>query len=109
MTASETAMLNEPISQQQSGIVLVFSRYISNAAVDYYYSFHFVPKMILTAVSTASASFNMTTSKMEAISVKYLRISDTEIGGDAANNASGTANGVTYNNSMYALRYVIGV
>ena len=109
MTASETASLSEAVSQQQNGVVLVFSRYISNEAVDYYYSFHFVPKQILTVVATASATFTMATSKMEAISAKYLKISDTSIAGDAANNATGTGSGVTFNNGQFALRYVIGV
>lgn len=109
MTASESVTLSEAISQQQSGIVIVFSRYISSAAVDYYYSFHFVPKQILTVVSSAGVTFSMVTSKFEAISAKYLKIADTTITGDDANNASGTMNGVTYNNDRFALRYVIGV
>lgn len=109
MTANDTANLSEAVSRQQSGIVLVFSRYISNAAQDYYFSCHFFPKQILTVVSTASNTYMMATSKMEAISAKYVKITDTAITGDAANNASGTANGVTFNNGQFALRYVIGV
>jgi hypothetical protein len=51
----------------------------------------------------------MATSKFEAVSAKYLKISDTSIAGDAANNATGTGSGVTFNNGQFALRYVIGV
>ena len=109
MTDNETITLSEAVSQQQSGIVLVFSRYISNAAVDYYYSCHFFPKQILTVVSSAGVTYMMTTSKMEAVSAKYLKISDTSITGAAENDDSGTANGVTFNNDRFALRYVIGV
>jgi hypothetical protein len=109
MTDSETITLSEPVSQQQSGIVLVFSRYVSGTAADYYYSCHFFPKQILTAVSSAGTCFVMTTSKMEAISAKYLKIADTTITGAAENDDSGTMNGVTFNNDRYALRYVIGV
>jgi hypothetical protein len=109
MTGSDSITLNEAVSQQQSGIVLVFSRYISNTAQDYYYSCHFFPKQILTVVSSASATYLMSTSKLEAISAKYVKIADTAITGDAANNATGTASGVTFNNGQFALRFVIGV
>lgn len=108
MTATETATLSEAVSQQQSGIVLVFTRYDS-AATDYYFSCHFFPKQILTVTSPAGSVFTMATSKMEYISAKYIKITDTTLTGDAANNANGTTSGVTYDNDRFALRYVIGV
>ena len=41
---------------------------------------------------------------------KYLYIHNTKIVGNDVNNASGTGNcGITYNNSAFVLRYVIGV
>lgn len=109
MTASDTVTLSEAVSQQQSGIVLVFTRYDSNAVTDYYFSCHFFPKQILTVTSPAGSVFTMATSKMEYISAKYIKITDTTLTGDAANNANGTASGVTYDNDRFALRYVIGV
>ena len=115
MVATDSLTFSEQLSQQQSGIVLVFSRYISNTAQDYSYSCHFVPKQLVSLASTnggqtvAGTMFLMTTSKFEVITAKYLRISNTGITGDAANNAAGTSNGVTYQNDQYALRYVIGV
>jgi hypothetical protein len=109
MTDTETITLSEAVSQQQGGIVLVFTRYVSGSAVDYYFSCHFFPKQILTAVSSAGTTFTMTTNKMEAISAEYLKIADTTITGAAENDDSGTMNGVTFNNSQFALRYVIGV
>ena len=114
LTASQTVTFSEPLSQQQSGVVLVFSRYISNAAVDYFYYCHFIPKQLIpTAIgagqTAAGIVVTMNTNKFEAISSKYLRFTDTGIVGDDANSASGTSNGVTYNNGLFALRYVIGV
>lgn len=114
LTSGQPVTLSELISAQQSGIVLVFSRYISGAAVDYYYSCHFVPKQLVTAAlnagqTSAGASFLMATGKFEYIAAKYLYIKDDIIGGNDSNSTSGTANGVTYSNGMYALRYVIGV
>lgn len=114
LTASQTVTFSEKVSAQQNGIVLVFSRYITNAAVDYFYSCHFVPKLLITAatnagMTSAAVTLIMATNKFEAISGKYLRITDSGITGDDANSATGTSNGVTYNNDRFALRYVIGV
>ena len=114
LTASQSVTFSEKVSAQQNGIVLVFSRYISSAAVDYFYSCHFVPKMLITAATNAGqtatgVTVTMATNKFEAISGKYLRITDSGITGDDANSATGTSNGITYNNSQFALRYVIGV
>ena len=114
LNASQTVTFSEKMSEQQHGVVLIFSRYISSAAVDYYYSCHFIPKMLITAATAASqtaagVTVTMATSQFEAISAKYLRVTDTGITGDAANIATGTQNGVTYNNDRFALRYVIGV
>ena len=114
LTAAQTVTFSEPISQQKNGIVLVFTRYVSGAAVDYYYSCHFVPKQVITSAlgagqTAAGVTFVMATHKFEAVSAKYLRIVDTKITGDDGNSASGTSNGITYNNDRFALRYVIGV
>ena len=114
LTASQTVTFSEPISQQQSGIVVVFSRYASSTAQDYYYNCHFVPKQVITAAisagqSAAGVNILNATHKFEYVSAKYLRITDTGITGDEANNGTGTSNGITYNNGSFALRYVIGV
>ena len=114
LTASQTVTFSEPISLQENGIVLVFTRYVSNAAVNYYYSCHYLPKQVVSGAiglgqTAAGVTLIMATNKFEYISGKYLRVTDTKITGDDNNSASGTTNGVTYNNAMFALRYVIGV
>lgn len=109
MISTDRLTFAEPLSQQQSGIVLVFSRYISGAAQDYYYSCHFVPKQLIAVTPTSTVTFIMATSKFEAIAGKYLSITDTQITGNDWNDDTGTANGVTFANNSFALRYVIGV
>ena len=114
LTASQTVTFSEPISLQENGIVLVFTRYVSNAAVNYNYSCHYVPKQVVSGAlslgqTAAGVTLIMATNKFEYISGKYLRITDTKITGDDANSASGVSNGVTFNNDRFALRYVIGV
>ena len=114
LNASQSITFSEKLNEQQTGVVLVFSRYIGTSAVDYFYSCHFVPKMLITAATNAGqtaagVTVMMATHQFEAISAKYLRITDTGITGDAGNIATGTLNGITYNNDRFALRYVIGV
>lgn len=113
LTSGQTITFNESMAQQQSGVVLIFSRYTSTAQ-DYYYSCHFIPKLLVTTAisagqTAAGVAVSMATSEFDYIAAKYLRMTPTGITGDATNNASGTKNGITYNNGGFALRYVIGV
>ena len=114
MLATQTATFSEPLSQQQNGIVLVFSRYANTTAQDYQYSCHFIPKQLVTAAlaagqTAAGVALTMATSKYEYVAGKYIRVTDTGVTGDATNNATGTSNGITFNNMSFALRYIIGV
>ena len=114
MLASQTATFSEPLSQQQSGIVLIFSRYANSTAQDYQYSCHFIPKQLVTAAlaagqTAAGVALTMATSKYEYIAGKYIRVTETGVSGDETNNAAGTSNGIAYNNQSFALRYIIGV
>lgn len=113
LTAAQSLTFSEKLSQQQHGVVLVFSRYASSGVQNYAYSCHFIPKMIFTAMSNTSANMNliMGTAGFEYVAGKSLTITDTGITGADSNSASGTSSlsGITYNNGMFALRYVIGV
>lgn len=113
LTAAQSLTFSEKLSQQQHGVVLVFSRYASSGVQNYAYSCHFIPKMIFTAMSNTSANMNliMGTAGFEYVAGKSLTITDTGITGSDTNNATGTStlSGITYNNGMFALRYVIGV
>lgn len=116
MSDSDTIPLSEAISAQQSGIVVVFSPYNSSTgvALTYGFSCHFIPKQLLTAVvpsinDVLGVVLTMSEGKFASTATKFLRITDTTINGSADNTASGTANGITYNNNRHALRFVIGV
>lgn len=114
LTAGQTVTFSEPMSQQQSGVVLIFSRYTSGSARDYYYSCHFIPKQLVAAATAAGqtaagVAATMATSQFDYIAGKFLRVTETGVTGDETNDASGTTNGITYNNGGFALRYVIGV
>lgn len=116
MNGDQTVNLNEPISSQPHGIVLVFSRYTpgttgTNGTIhDHNFSYHFVPKGMISMLHNGGSVFAMNTTLQELYATKYLYFTDTTIKGNDQNSQSGTgANGIKYSNNMYILRYVIGV
>lgn len=119
MLGTHTIPLNEKISDQLSGIVLVFSAYSAGAAQDYFFHSFFVPKEIVRLKTGNGHSFTMFSNGFAALATKYLYINDATITGHADNGAAGnaagsiiagsTTGGIVYNNNSYVLRYVIGV
>lgn len=113
MTDAQTIQLNEKISEQSNGIVLVFSRFspTSNppAALNHNFSYHFIPGIIVSSTGGYGSTFMLAHSCFNTVATKYLYITDTTIKGHADNTASGSQSGITYNNSNFVLRYVVGV
>jgi uncharacterized repeat protein (TIGR02543 family) len=108
MTAGHTANLTEAVRLQKHGIVLVFSYYNSADDTNFNWQCFYVPKT-LVALSTSGHTFSLCRGKYAAVGTKYLYIYDTYIKGHDDNNLSGTANGITYANNKFVLRYVFGV
>lgn len=108
MTAGHTIPLSENVSEQPNGIVLVFS-YYSGGAQDYYFQSSFIPKALVAAQGGSGHTIILAGTNFNPIGTKYLYISDDVITGNDNNNATGTSNGITYNNAAFVLRYVIGV
>lgn len=109
MTAGHKAELSEPILSQPHGIVLVFSRFESGAAQENNYFHFFIPKAFVSEKNGYGHTFIMAANRFAVIATKYLYINNERITGHADNNATGTANGITYNNASFVMRYVIGV
>jgi len=109
MNANQTVNLSENVSAQPKGICLVFSTYASGAAVDANFTEFFIPKAIVAQKPGGGHSFFMTKSLFDAVATKYLYINDGSIAGHANNTLTGSANGITYANNAFVLRYVIGV
>ena len=108
MLNNQTAQLSKPLSEQANGIVLIFSKY-DGAALDSDWHSFFIPKKVTQLNNGGAHNFIMAASNFSAISIKILYLYENYIKGDAANEASGNNNGITYNNGSYVLRYVIGV
>lgn len=109
MNGNQTITLSDLVSNQASGIVLVFSTYASGAPIDANFTEFFIPKEMVAQKPGGGHSFIMAKSLFDAIATKYLYINDGSIAGHADNTATGSANGITYANNAYVLRYVIGV
>lgn len=109
MTSGHSVVLAEKVSEQVTGICLVFSRITNGTAENSNFNSFFVSKYLVEAMPGMGSCFYMSAVNFSYICSKYLYISDDRITGNDLNSASGTNNGVTYNNGAYALRYVIGV
>lgn len=112
MVANDTITLAEPIKDQATGVMLVFSA----SSGDVSWNTFFVPKAMIDYYNGGGQSFLMVNNAgLATVGAKYLYITDTSITGHASNNASvvGTgsvpASSIINNNSYYVLRYVFGV
>lgn len=112
MSQEQTITLSQAVSKQPHGIVLVFCDYYGGELSRHWNSI-FVDKYTIAAHDNAGHSFILSginnTTPFSPMGMKYLYISDTVIRGSDANEHSSTANGITYDNYRFVLRYVIGV
>ena len=109
MTASHVANLSQNVSAQVNGIVLVLSAYSNGQAQNYQWVTHYVPKWVVSAHSGAGVCVQCSTVGFSKVGCKYLYVYDGRITGNADNNSTGTASGITYDNHYWVLRAVIGV
>lgn len=98
MNETQTINLSQKISDQKTGISLVFSFYESNTAQNWGWEHFFVSKEFLNQFNGAGNQFSMF---WNSWSHKYLYIYDDHITGSNNNDVSP--------NNRFVLRYVIGV
>lgn len=109
MTAGHTANLSEKVSQQKNGIVLHWQAYVDGKIQNYNHYYFFIPKSHAASFSSRGVSMVMATTGFGYIAGKYLYVYDNKIVGNNDNSATGTKNGVTYNNKYWVLSEVLGV
>lgn len=109
MTASHTARFtnNQKISDQLSGVVLVWSAYANGAPQDYDWTYYFVPKWHVAFHEGQSVDILMmnNTIASNVMCRKLVYVYDDRITGNDNNTATGTG----YANNAKVLRAVIGV
>lgn len=109
MTANHVVNLSEAVSEQDTGITLVFSQYNGTAAQDYDFVLYDVPKQMVSLHPGVGHAIPMMTGTLGYFAVKYLYINDTQIKGHDRNSQTATgACGITYTNNRFVLRYVLG-
>lgn len=112
MNEKQTWNLSEPVSEQPNGIVLVFSGYDATKKVALNSSINtfFVSKKDIELFPDVGHTFLLgINAGFSGMAAKYLYFTDTSVYGHEGNTSSGTNSGITFNNSKYVLRYVIGV
>lgn len=111
MSSGQTATLNEAISNQANGVVLVWSEYVDGAVDNSNFHSFFIPKHFVSAHNGRGISMFLITGTGNYATSKYVYVSDTSITGHDHNNVEAyTASiGINMVPKRFVLRYVIGV
>lgn len=112
MHAGQTIRLSDKVSNQPTGIVIVWSYYNESASKseNQHFVYQFVPKSHVEHYDGCGVTLQVATgTTFNFIAQKYVFVSDSAITGYAANAESGAKNGVTFSNRYLALRGVLGV
>lgn len=107
MNAGHKFTLNQPISEQLTGAVFVWSHYDNNKhSVDnWWWTSFFVPKQ---HVAWRPGDGMLMSNPYYGLN-KYIYIGDTFIQGADVNQSNNAQNGIGVNNQGFVLRYVLGV
>lgn len=112
MMAEHTVTLNEPISAQAHGVVLVFAPYIDGVMKTYDRNTFYIPKYLISMHSGQSMLFSSTGSMPgNIIANKCLFIFDNKITGHKDNAFVGkvAGSGIYVQSNKFVLQYVIGI
>lgn len=107
MTNAHKFTLNQPISEQLTGAVFVWSAYDENDKAMRNWGWHmfFVPKQHVIWYDGSGIFMTNAYTGMR----KYIYVHNTYIQGNDDNKATGSSNGISLNTRGYVLRYVVGV
>lgn len=111
MQASHTINLDEAISTQANGIVLIWSYYTGTAVSDSSFNAIFVPKYFVSAHGSNGLCMQLNSSTGNTFAFKHVKINDTSIIGSSDNvlEEYTTTTGIKASPKKFVLRYVIGV
>lgn len=110
MDGAKTVLLEEKVSEQQNGIILVWS-YYDKEPKDWSWNFTFIPKAFIADNPSVGgmSTFMVQNATFGSVAVKYIYIKDDSIIGNDNNKASGTgASAIKYANNKFVLRWVYG-
>lgn len=110
MLASQKVYLEEKISEQQNGIILVWSAYSSGVPQNWAFNFTVVPKAFISDdLGGGVSTFIIEGAPLAYAANKYMYINDDHIVGHDGNAQTGTsATAIKYTNNRFVLRWVYG-
>lgn len=85
MNASQEIPLSEKVSDQETGIVLVWQAYVNGVAINRDTTYHFVPKWHVANLNGGGIQNQMAPTVTGSVFSKYVYVSDTTIRGYADN------------------------
>lgn len=110
MDGAKTVLLEETVSSQQNGLILVWSFY-NGGAKNWGWNFTVIPKIFVTDNTDGggTSTFMSEAATLGNVGVKYLYVRDDRIIGNDNNIKSGTGpSGIKYYNNRFVLRWVYG-
>ena len=110
MIASQIVYLEEKISEQQNGIILVWSFY-NGSAQDWGWNFTVIPKAWIpdNPNNMGMTTFMVENATVGNVGAKYFYVRDNRIAGNDNNSKTGTGtSAIKYANNKFVLRWVYG-
>ena len=111
MNGTQTVYLEEKLSEQLNGIILVWSYYEPPNAQNWSWNFTVIPKAFIADNPSVGgmSTFMVNNATLGSVAVKYLYIYDNSIKGNENNAKTGTgASAIKYANNKFVLRWVYG-
>lgn len=111
MTSTHKIYLEEKVSEQLSGIILVWSAYSGGVVQEAGFQFTVIPKTILSDNPSGGGIVAMMANQalFASVGAKYIYIRDNYIFGNDNNNKTGTGtSAIKYSNNAFVLRWVYG-
>ena len=110
MDGAKTVLLEETVSSQQNGLILVWSFY-NGGVKNWGWNFTVIPKIFVTDNTDGGgmSTFMSEAATLGNVGVKYFYVRDDRIIGNDNNVKSGTGpSGIKYYNNRFVLRWVYG-
>ena len=112
MHENQDINLKQKVSEQKTGIILVWQAYDNGEVKHYDFNYTFIPKQHILIYEGAGIACWLTNSSGNQIASKYVYVYNNHIKGNALNNDGPTnrsGSGITTNSRLWVLTYVLGV
>ena len=111
MVGSNTINLSQKVSEQKTGIVLMWQAYVDGKPQSYDLNYTFVPKHHTLVFPGSGVTCWLSNSSGKIVATKYVYVHNDKIVGNNVNDDGATkrASGITTTNNYWVLTYVLGV